>query len=486
MIKNTNEKIKVLFASFEATPFSKTGGLGDVAGSLPAHINSGKFDVRVVLPKLEIIPEKYKSKMKPLSSFTVPLAWRNEYCGIEELRLGGVTYYFLDNEYYFKRNKVYGEFDDGERVAFFSKAILESILHLPDFFPDIIHCNDWHTALVPVFLHEQYQNIKGFDSIKTVFTVHNLKFQGQFSDFVIGDICGLAGTPAEDQLRCGKDSANYMQAALKYADRITTVSPTYANEICTEYFGEGLDWLFAERRDRLSGILNGIDTKSIDPKEDPALAFNFSSEDIKGKRKCKEALQKELGLEVDPDIPLFAIISRLTEQKGMDLITYNLPMFTSGKMQLAVLGTGDREFEEAFSYYAEKNPKYIAAKLEFNEALSRRIYAGSDVFLMPSRFEPCGLSQLMAMRYGSVPIVRETGGLKDTVIPYNKFTGEGTGFSFANYNAHELKKQIEDACDLYCGDKKHWMSLMQNGMTKDYSWTVSAKEYRKLYKGLVF
>lgn len=483
-MNSAKEKNKILFASFEATPFSKTGGLGDVAGSLPAHINSSKFDVRVVLPKLSVIPEKYRNKMKPLTNFSVPLAWRNEYCGIEELKLGGVHYYFLDNEHYFKRDKVYGEFDDGERVAFFSKAVLESILHLPDFFPNIIHCNDWHTALIPVFLHEQYRSIKGFDSIKTVFTVHNLKFQGQFSDFVIGDVCGLMGTPAEGQLRIDNDSANYMQGALKYTDRITTVSPTYANEICTEYFGEGLDWLFAERRDRLSGILNGIDTKSINPESDPALPFNFSIEDMKGKAKCKEALQKELGLEVNADIPLFAVISRLTEQKGMDLITYNLPMFESGKMQLAVLGTGDREFEEAFSYYAKKNPKYVAAKLEFNEALSRRIYAGSDIFLMPSRFEPCGLSQLMAMRYGSVPVVRETGGLKDTVIPYNKYTGEGTGFSFANYNAHELKKQIEDACDLYLNDKKHWDKLKQNAMSRDYSWTVSAKEYRKLYKEL--
>lgn len=478
------EQIKILFASFEAVPFSKTGGLGDVAGSLPSYVLSPKYDIRVILPKLSLIPEKYKEKMKPLCNFTVPLGWRNVYCGIEVLKLGKITYYFLDNEYYFSRSRVYGEFDDGERVAFFSKAILESIVHLDDFMPDVIHCNDWHTALVPVFLHEQYMGIPGFDKIKTIFTIHNLKFQGQFSDFVIDDICGLSGTPAENQLRIGQ-AANYMQGALKYVEKITTVSPSYADEICTKYFGEGLDWLFNERRDRLVGILNGIDDKTLDPENDKALAAPFNSENLEGKAKCKEALQKELGLEVNPNVPLFAIISRLTEQKGMDLVTYNLPMFADGKMQLVVLGTGDSQYEEAFAYYAEKYPRSIACALKFDEALSHRIYAGSDAFLMPSKFEPCGLSQLMAMRYGCLPIVRETGGLKDTVAPFNKYTKEGTGFSFANYNAHELKEQIGRAYDLYTNDKKTWDSVVVQAMQKDYSWKQSAKEYRKLYSSLV-
>lgn len=478
------DTLKILYASFEATPFSKTGGLGDVAGSLPQYIQSSKYDIRVILPKLSTIPNKYKEKMTPLASFSVPLGWRNEYCGIEVLKMGKIIYYFLDNEYYFNRSRVYGEFDDGERVAFFSKAILESILHIDDFMPDIIHCNDWHTALVPVFLHEQYQGIAGFDNIKTIFTVHNLKFQGQFSDFVISDICGLKGTPAEDQLRIG-DSANYMQGALKYVEKITTVSPTYANEICTQYFGEGLDWLFNERKDRLVGILNGIDTKKLDPQNDPELKCAYSSTNLSGKALCKKELQNMLGLEVNSNIPLFAIVSRLTEQKGMDLVTYNLPMFSNGNMQLVVLGTGDSQFEEAFKYYAEKFPSSIAAITKFDEELSHRIYAGADVFLMPSKFEPCGLSQLIAMRYGTLPIVRETGGLKDTVEAYNKYDRSGTGFSFANYNAHELKEQIETAYKLYTKSKEIWDGLVKQAMEKDFSWKTSAKEYRKLYSSLV-
>lgn len=480
----SQDKIKILFAAFEAVPFSKTGGLGDVAGSLPSYILSEKYDVRVILPKLSSIPEEYKSKMKPLCNFTVPLGWRNVYCGIETLKLGKIFYYFVDNEYYFSRSKVYGEFDDGERVAFFSKAILESLIYIDDFMPDIIHCNDWHTALVPVFLHEQYMGVSGFENIKTIFTIHNLKFQGQFSDFVIDDICGLKGTPAENQLKIGT-AANYMQGGLKYVEKITTVSPSYAEEICTKYFGEGLDWLFNERKDRLTGILNGIDDKTLNPKTDKALPCKFSSSDLSGKAVCKKALQEELGLEVTEKKPLFAIVSRLTEQKGMDLVTYNLPMFESGDMQLVVLGTGDKQFEEAFSYYAAKSPKSIAAVLKFDEALSHRIYAGSDAFIMPSKFEPCGLSQLMAMRYGSLPIVRETGGLKDTVLSYNKYTKEGTGFSFANYNAHELKEKIKEAANLYTNSRDIWNNIVVQAMEKDYSWKKAAKEYRKLYSSLV-
>jgi len=480
----SKDKIKILFTSFEAVPFSKTGGLGDVAGSLPSYIHSDKYDIRVMLPKLSSIPEEYKKKMKALCNFTVPLGWRNVYCGVETLKLGKIDYYFLDNEYYFNRSKIYGEFDDGERVAFFSKAILESLIYIGDFMPDIIHCNDWHTALVPVFLHEQYMGVEGFEKIKTIFTIHNLKFQGQFSDFVIDDICGLKGTPAENQLRIGS-SANYMQGALKYVEKITTVSPTYSEEICTPYFGEGLDWLFNERRDRLFGILNGIDDKTLNPQTDKALPYNYSAKDLKGKEKCKTALQKELGLEVNPKIPLFAIVSRLTEQKGMDLVTYNLPIFTNGDMQLVVLGTGDKHFEEAFCYYSKQSPKTIASILKFDEPLSHRIYAGSDAFIMPSMFEPCGLSQLMAMRYGSLPIVRETGGLKDTVSSYNKYTNEGSGFSFANYNAEELKEKIYEAKELYTNSKPIWDELVKQAMEKDFSWKTSAKEYRKLYTSLL-
>ena len=477
------EKLKVLFASFEAAPFSKTGGLGDVAASLPGYLAKEDCDIRVILPKLQCIPQRFTDRMEYVENYTVPLSWRNCYCGLFELKYNGITYYFLDNEYYFKRDNIYGEFDDGERIAFFSKAVLETLLHLTDFMPDIIHCNDWHTALVPVFLNEMYRNLYGFENIKTVLTIHNLKFQGQFSEAVIGDICGLQGTDAERQMLMGSGSANYLLAGLRYADRITTVSPTYAQEICTPYFGEGLDWLFAERRGRLFGILNGIDNGQFDPAADKYLTSHFSMEKPSGKKKCKEALQKELGLDTSCDKPLFVVISRLTEQKGMDLITYDLPWIAESGAQLAVLGQGELKFVEALRHYQEACPGQICARIEFSEALSRRFYAGADALLMPSRFEPCGLSQMIAMRYGTVPVVRETGGLKDSVIPYNKYTGEGTGFSFATFNALDLKAAMEGVMELYA-DRRKWYILRKRIMHLDFSWSASAKKYREMYKDL--
>ena len=476
-----NDKIKILFASFEAAPFSKTGGLGDVAGSLPSYLNSEGCDVRVILPKLSCIPQRFQERMEFIESFYVPLGWRNSYCGLFELKYNDVTYYFVDNEYYFKRDNIYGEFDDGERVAFFSKAVLESLLHLSDFMPDIIHCNDWHTALVPIYLNEQYKKLYGFESIKTILTIHNLKFQGQYSEIVIGDICGLMGTDADRQMRMADGSANYLLGGLRYADRITTVSPTYAEEICTPYFGEHLDWLFTERKDRLSGILNGINYVVFDPEKDSKIPYHYSADTIEEKKKNKEELQKELGLDVNCSKPLFALISRLTEQKGLDLITYNLPWIVESGSQFVVLGQGDSRYEEAFQYYQWLCPEQISARIEFSEELSRRIYAGADAFLMPSRFEPCGLSQMIAMRYGTVPVVRETGGLKDSVQPYNKYTGEGSGFSFANFNAHELRTAMEGVLELYT-DKKNWTALQKKIMGLDFSWTASAKKYKKLYE----
>ena len=504
--------MNILFTAFEAEPFVKTGGLGDVAGSLPGAVSSSLFDVRVVLPKLAQIREKFLGKMQFVTSFEVPLGWRKQYCGLFTMKMKGVTYYFLDNEYYFHRDQVYGEFDDGERVAFFSKAVLEMILHLDDFRPDIIHCNDWHTALVPVFLREQYREVPGFPDIKTVFTIHNLKFQGKYSDFVIGDILGLQNTPAEEQLHSDKTTANYLQGAALYCDEITTVSPTYAEEICMPYYGEGLDWLFNKRRENLVGILNGIDYKVWDPAKDKDVEVPYSYEDLfgeaiagadaagtaKGKRagakvakaadsakatlnkkeENKLRLQEELGLTVDKDIPLFVIISRLTEQKGLDLLNYLLPEIEKRDMQLAILGVGDPEYEDAFRYYAQKNPGKIAARIEFRHALSHRMYAGADVILVPSRFEPCGLTQMIAMRYGTLPLVRETGGLKDTVHADN-------GFSFLTFNAGDMLYAIDCALDVYKNHPQRWREMMQRAMSEDFSWKSSAKEYRKLYNKIV-
>ena len=484
-MKNEAKKpINILFASFEAEPFMKTGGLGDVAGTLPSYIQGAGFDIRVILPKLSVIPEKYRAKMEPIACFDVQLSWRKQYCGLLTLKHKGVTYYFLDNEYYFKRDRVYGDYDDGERIAFFSKAILESILHMPDFMPDILHCNDWHTALTPVYLREKFMGIPGFDKMKTVFTIHNLKFQGVFPGSVLGDVLGLHDCPAAGQLMYG-DAVNYMQGAIRYSDRLTTVSPTYAEEICTPYYGEGMDWLFSERKSVLSGILNGIDTKKYDPMTDKAVEIPFDANSLDLKRRNKEKLQAELGLTVDADLPMFVVVSRLTEQKGFDLITYNLPEIVRRDMQFVVLGVGEARFEEAFRWYAAANPEKICACIAFDELLSRRLYACGDVLLMPSRFEPCGLAQLMAMRYGTLPLVRETGGLRDTVRPYNQYTGDGTGFSFANYNAHELMGTIDTALDVWKNHPDDWHTMQKTAMAEDFSWRVSAKKYRALYRDLV-
>ena len=469
--------MNILFAAFEADPFVKTGGLGDVAGSLPKAVASSSYDIRVILPLLSAIPDVYRKKMQFVCSYDVPLGWRNQYCGLFTLKQNGVLYYFLDNEYYFHREQVYGEFDDGERVAFFSKAVLETILHLDGFFPDILHCNDWHTALVPVFLKEQYRDVPGFSDIKTIFTIHNLKFQGKYTDYVIGDILGLQDTPAEHQLLSDPHTANYLQAASIYCDEITTVSPTYAEEICLPYYGEGLDWIFRERYENLVGILNGIDYKAWNPANDKNLPLNYDADSLKTKEKNKLVLQKELGLKEDAEIPLFVIISRLTEQKGLDLVNYLLPEIEYRNMQLAVLGVGDAEYENAFRYYAEKDPKKFAACIRFDNGLSHRMYAGADVMLVPSRFEPCGLTQMIAMRYGTLPLVRETGGLKDTV-------NETNGFSFVTFNADDMLYSIDCALDVYFNHPKRWRRMQHTAMAEDFSWKASAKEYRKLYNKL--
>ena len=480
---DSNKKMQIVFASAECAPFVKTGGLGDVAGSLPAALVRAGAEVIVMVPKYATIKDEYKAQMEHFSDFYVSLGWRNEYCGLEKLEHDGVTYMFIDNERYFARDYPYGFFDDGERFAFFSKAITESLQHLPAGFEcDILHCNDWQTALAPVFLREFYQGLPLYDRVKTVFSIHNVAFQGQFSDTVMEDILGVSHIPAAaSQLRCDACSINYMLGALRYADAITTVSPTYANEIQTPEFGEGLDGVLRERSYALQGILNGIDVAGFDPATDKRIAANYTVEDRSGKAVCKAKLQEELGLEVRDDRPLMVMVTRLTRQKGLDLVMYALDRILAGGVQVAVLGTGDRDYEDGLRYFQDKYPGTMAARIEFDPALSQRMYAAADMFLMPSKFEPCGLSQIIAMRYGTLPIVRETGGLKDTVIPYNEFTGEGTGFSFSNFNGDEMGDAVFRAARLFWDNRDAWNQLVTQAMSQDFSWTRSADKYLDLY-----
>lgn len=489
MSDTTPSKLHIAFASAEAAPFVKTGGLGDVAGSLPHALKAAGADVVVFVPKYDTIAQEYKDRMEHLCDFYVPLGWRNEYCGLERLNHEGVDYLFVDNERYFSRGYPYGFFDDGERFAYFSKAIVEALQYLPhtldNFTCDVLHCNDWHTAMAPVFLREFYQALPLYQNVKTVFSIHNIAFQGQYSAKVLNDILGLAHIPAAAfQLTCGPDAINYMQGALNYTDAITTVSPTYAEEIKTPDFGEHLDGILRRRAPILQGIVNGIDTNGFDPATDPRIAQNFTVEDRSGKAVCKARLQEELGLEVRDDRPLMVMVTRLTRQKGMDLVTYALDRILSGGVQVAVLGTGDTEYENALRYFEGKYPGTMAARIQFDPALSQRMYAGADLFLMPSLFEPCGLSQMIAMRYGTLPIVRETGGLKDTVIPYNCYTGEGTGFSFAHFNGDEMADAVFRAARLFWDDRAAFNGLVENAMRADFSWKRSADAYIALYHNL--
>ena len=489
MSDTTPSKLHIAFASAEAAPFVKTGGLGDVAGSLPHALKAAGADVVVFVPKYDTIAQEYKDRMEHLCDFYVPLGWRNEYCGLERLNHEGVDYLFVDNERYFSRGYPYGFFDDGERFAYFSKAIVEALQYLPhtldNFTCDVLHCNDWHTAMAPVFLREFYQALPLYQNVKTVFSIHNIAFQGQYSAKVLNDILGLAHIPAAAfQLTCGPDAINYMQGALNYTDAITTVSPTYAEEIKTPDFGEHLDGILRRRAPILQGIVNGIDTNGFDPATDPRIAQNFTVEDRSGKAVCKARLQEELGLEVRDDRPLMVMVTRLTRQKGMDLVTYALDRILAGGVQVAVLGTGDTEYENALRYFEGKYPGTMAARIQFDPALSQRMYAGADLFLMPSLFEPCGLSQMIAMRYGTLPIVRETGGLKDTVIPYNCYTGEGTGFSFAHFNGDEMADAVFRAARLFWDDRAAFNGLVENAMKADFSWKRSADAYIALYHNL--
>lgn len=477
--------LNVAFATSEVAPFCKTGGLGDVAGDLPRALAKLGCRVVVLCPKYASIDQKWVDEMEHVTHFYVSLGWRNEYCGLERIEREGVQFYFVDNEKYFGRPGLYGYFDDGERFAFFSKCVTESLQYLPDFSCNILHCNDWQTALSPVYLREFYQGLEAYEGVKTVFSVHNAKFQGKFGESVL-DACGLLGVGAAvSQMQCGYQTVDFMQAALLYSDLLSTVSPTYAEELKTPFYGEGLDWAFARRGDALVGILNGIDRQAYNPETDSEIAAHFSAGNLAGKAECKRALQEELGLEVADGRPLVAMVGRLTKQKGLDLLNYAMERMLERSVQVAVLGTGDQYYEDALRYFDWKYPGSVAARIEFNPALSRRMYAGADLFLMPSLFEPCGLSQMIAMRYGTVPVVRETGGLKDSVQPYNQFSGEGTGFSFTNFNGDEMFDAVMRACEVFWTDEGAWQEIQRHGMKADFSWNKSAEAYVEMYRRLV-
>jgi len=478
-------KIKVLYASSEVEPFVKTGGLADVAGSLPKALKALDVDIRVVLPKYGQIDTNYVSKMEFIGSCQVALSWRKQYCGIFRLEYDGVTYYFIDNEYYFFRNGLYGLYDDGERFSFFCKAILE-VLPVIGFKPDIIHLNDWQTGMVSLLLDAHYRDRKGgfYKNIHTLFTIHNLKYQGIFPKSILSDLLDLDWKYFNIDGVEFYDNVNFLKAGISFSSTISTVSHTYAEEIKFAFFGENLQDLIKKRSNDLYGIINGIDYAINDPKIDRRLYANYDQNDLSGKYVNKQKIQQELGLEIKADVPLVSLISRLVEQKGLDLVKYILWELMDLGIQFVVLGTGEKKYEDFFLYAQSQFPGKVSANIKYDGVLAQRLYAASDMILMPSLFEPCGLSQLFAMRYGTISVVRETGGLKDTVKPYNVFTKEGTGFTFANYNAHEMKDAVARAIEIY-RNRDEWENLVRRCMNQDFSWQNSAKEYKNLYEDML-
>ena len=475
--------MKILFCTSEAFPFVKTGGLADIAHSLPKALKAKGHDVRIILPKYSAIAPEFASKLKFIGSFTVKMGWRNQYAGVFHYSYDNIPYYFIDNEYYFKRDKFYGYFDDGERFSFFSRAILESI-GLLDFKPDIIHTNDWHTGPVSALL-QQYKEKKKYSDIKTVYTIHNLKYQGIFPKEVLTDLLDLDEKYFNDGGFEFHGMVNFMKAGIVYSDMITTVSKTYAREIQYNYYGENLDGLIKSVDYKLKGIINGIDYEEYDPSTDELAFFNFSAQDLSGKLKNKRMLQTLFRLKEDDNIPVIAMVTRFVEAKGLDLLTHVLDeLLSTVDVQFIALGTGDREYEDALRYFAAKYPDKMSANVFFSNELAHKLYSGADIFLMPSQYEPCGLSQMISMRYGTIPIVRQTGGLKDSVDAFNKYTKEGNGFGFLNYNAHELLYTIKEAV-AHFHSKEVWSTIVQNAMSADNSWDSSASEYEKLYSNLI-
>ena len=477
---------KILFAASEAVPFIKTGGLADVTGSLPKYFDRKKYDVRIILPKYLCMDERFSGQLHFKCHFYVNLSWRKQYAGIFEAKQDGITYYFVDNEFYFAGDKPYNElYQDIEKFAYFSKAVLEALPFL-DFCPDIIHCHDWQTGLIPVYLDNFRFFGEYYRGIKTVMTIHNLKFQGVWDTKTVQGITGLPDYYfVPDKLEAYKD-ANMLKGGIVYADKVTTVSHSYAEEIKTPFYGEGLDGLMAARSNDLCGIVNGLDYNDWNPDTDHRIAKTFNVENFrKNKPVNKAALQEELGLDKDNHVMLIGIVSRLTDQKGFDLIDYMMDEMCQDAVQIAVLGTGDPKYENMFRHFAWKYAGKVSANIFYSDDLSHRLYAGCDAFLMPSLFEPCGLSQLMSLRYGTLPIVRETGGLKDTVEPYNEFEKTGTGFSFSNYNAHEMLNTVRYAERIYYDKKRDWNKMIERAMTQDFSWMNSARQYEDLYRSLI-
>lgn len=469
---------KILIAASECFPYAKSGGLGDVIGALPKALVRQDTDIRVIIPKYGSIPEKYLHELKSVATFYVHIGSSDQYAGILSCKKDGVTYYFVDNEYFFKRPELYGYYDDGERFIYFCRAVLECIPYI-GFYPDILHCNDWQTALIPFLLKEQYA--QHYLNTKTVFTIHNLRYQGQYGFDDLKPLLSLDDFPPSLEYY---HRINLMKGALYSANLITTVSPTYAEEIKTPYYGEGLEGVITDVSDHLLGILNGIDTKEYDPKTDPAIDVNYEFSLVE-KRKNKTALQKELNLPENASVPILAMVSRLVEQKGLDLIAAVIHEILQADLQLIILGAGDEKYEQLLRETAKDYPDKMRAIIAFNEPLSRKIYAAADCFMVPSLFEPCGLTQMIAMRYGAVPIVRATGGLKDSVIPYDTETGKGTGFCFDNYNAHELLYTIQQAIKLYQKEPAQWEKLCHNALQADFSWESSAGAYLDAYRHLL-
>lgn len=476
--------MKVLFASAECAPFFKTGGLGDVAGALPKELSKKGMEMSVVLPYFTKMSDLYKKQCEDLVEFSVEVGWRHQYCGIKRLILQGVTYYFIDNLYYFDRDNLYGYSDDNERFAFFSLAIIK-MLEKIELTPDVIHVNDFHTAMVPFLLKESKRSVKKYTSIKTILTIHNIEFQGAYAKEVLSDLFGLEPERFNENSTYFRDGINYLKAGIVYADRINTVSPTYAEEIKTAEFGFGLDEVLREKQEKLSGIVNGIDYEMNDPETDKLISANFSSTNLIGKKQDKQALQQRLKLPVKPDIPLIAIVSRLTNQKGFQLVVDKLNELLQQDVQLILLGTGENDIEQTLKEFARRYPEKFSTNILFDVSLAQWIYAGADLFLMPSVTEPCGLSQMIAMRYGTLPVVHEIGGLKDTVRPYKPVAKTGTGFSFTRFNSECFMETLLEAIEVYEQDQQTWRSLMKVAMETDFSWEKSGQLYLELYKLVV-
>ena len=475
--------MKVLFAASEAHPFIKTGGLGDVMGALPKSLTKLGVDARVVIPKYKNIKDELKQKLQFVKWFTVSVGWRNQYCGVFQYQYNGVIYYFIDNEYYFNRDGLYGYFDDGERFAFFNRAVLEFIKQI-DWQPDLINCNDWQTGMVPVLLNLEYKKDEFYSKIKTVFSIHNLLFKGSFSPKVLPELFGYDYMPLVNGSVELDGSVSFLKGGLNYCDQITTVSNTYAEEIKTPQYGEGLDGFLRSKSYYLMGIVNGIDYEEFNPQDDKFIFKNFNINSLDNKVENKLALQRELGLPQKKDTPMIGLISRLTHQKGCDLIVNMIDRLLQRDIQIVILGTGDYWYEETFKNLQYRYPDKVSANIKFDNTLAHKIYAATDMFLMPSLFEPCGLGQLIALRYGSIPIVRETGGLKDTISPYNKYNGVGNGFGFKNFNSNELMQIMEYALTIY-NDKNAWNNIIRQAMNSDNSWEKSAMQYKWLYEGVV-